>query len=488
MRRFYRAFAFLLLLTTILVPLCACPGNTPAAAPAATDAAAEAEGPGGTEAVTEAAPVIPVKDFGGYCFRIYAQDYSFWAGIGPDLYIEEENGDILDDEVYRRNSRIAEKYNVTFSYKEDLKLFDGLTKMTAANSYDYDVFFPNSGELYNFITSKSLLDLNTLTSMNLDEPWYDQNSRRTLNINRTQYAVVSNLTLLDKYCTVGMFFNKKMFEDYGLPDIYQIVENNAWNFDELQKLSRDVSADLDGNGVMDPNDRYGISGQNSTTYVLLHAGNVRLAEPADDGTIQVALDKEKTITMIQKIYEIMSDTELFFNRQSYNPQIKVEATLDMFANSQLLFMVRPLQSVVILRSMENDFGIIPVPQFFEGQDGYCATVLYDYSPNVVIPMVSEDPERTALLIEALSCDSWVNVLPVFYDKVLGTKVVRDKESAVMLDLMFANRVFDLGVFMDFGGIRTFIGTEASKNGDIVSLYAANENKIKEAIAKFLESL
>ena len=31
----------------------------------------------------------------------------------------------------------------------------------------------------------------------------------------------------------------------------------------------------------------------------------------------------------QKIYGIMSDTELFFNRQSYDPAISVETTLDM---------------------------------------------------------------------------------------------------------------------------------------------------------------
>lgn len=53
-------------------------------------------------------PNLPEKDFGGAEYVI--STFSLW---GDDyVFAEEQNGDVLNDAIFARNSAIEEKYNV----------------------------------------------------------------------------------------------------------------------------------------------------------------------------------------------------------------------------------------------------------------------------------------------------------------------------------------------------------------------------------------
>ena len=69
------------------------------------------------------APDFGKTDMNGYVFRIGTRDDSThgYPMHLRDLYAEEENGDLINDATYRRNSAIEEKYNckieaVSFSH------------------------------------------------------------------------------------------------------------------------------------------------------------------------------------------------------------------------------------------------------------------------------------------------------------------------------------------------------------------------------------
>ena len=48
------------------------------------------------------------------------------------------------------------------------------------------------------------------------------------------------------------------------------------------------------------------------------------------------------------------------------------------------------------------------------------------------------------MLEALACEYASNVIPAYYEIALKTKAARDEESQGMLDIIFNNRVIDLG--------------------------------------------
>ena len=47
-------------------------------------------------------------------------------------------------------------------------------------------------------------------------------------------------------------------------------------------------------------------------------------------------------------------------------------------------------------------------------------------------------------MELMACESMKTVIPVYYDTVLKNKYARDERSIEMLDLIYENRICDLG--------------------------------------------
>jgi len=54
-------------------------------------------------------PNLPDADFEGYVFRAYVFDY---GTLSLTFNVEEENSDIINDAIYKRNRYVEEKYNV----------------------------------------------------------------------------------------------------------------------------------------------------------------------------------------------------------------------------------------------------------------------------------------------------------------------------------------------------------------------------------------
>ena len=80
--------------------------------------------------------------------------------------------------------------------------------------------------------------------------------------------------------------------------------------------------------------------------------------------------------------------------------------------------------------------------------------------------------------------------PRNYETALKGKALRDMESEEMLDIIFDNRVFDLGDIMNFGGfsIDFICISTGAKSRDITSFYEKYKPKIAADIEKFMDSL
>ena len=106
-----------------------------------------------------------------------------------------------------------------------------------------------------------------------------------------------------------------------------------------------------------------------------------------------------------------------------------------------------------------------------------------------IPISVQDIERTGILIEALSAESLYTVTPAYYETTLKGKATRDSDSDAMVDLIFANRIYDLGDIYDIGewpgNVLTNLITTKKKN--VVSSYESYQKKIATAIEKFTKA-
>ena len=105
------------------------------------------------------------------------------------------------------------------------------------------------------------------------------------------------------------------------------------------------------------------------------------------------------------------------------------------------------------------------------------------SDTIIIPKSASDLERTGAIIEALSAEGYYTLKPAYYETVLKGKSVRDDESSEMLDIIFANRVYDLEYMYDWGGI---VAPLYNSDGNVASLIASKYDAAVEAMNKTIE--
>ena len=135
--------------------------------------------------------------------------------------------------------------------------------------------------------------------------------------------------------------------------------------------------------------------------------------------------------------------------------------------------------------MNSDFGILPYPKYNEQQDKYYSRM---EGCELFFAPISADQtalDRSSVILEAMASESAKSVIPVYYDLALKTKFARDAESEEILDILFANRVFDLGDTAWCDQVRdpVFASMFKNNNRDLVSKLDSLEKTIGKLIDK-----
>ena len=278
-----------------------------------TESAVESE----TEPETE--PVYPTYTDtfdGAECNMLYfdAVEFCGWSKIPCDINEPELTGDALSDAVFTRNRKLEEMYQVKLTSEgyKDMSKCSLIEKQVLAGDTQYDLVFPAWNTMYSFVTSHSVTDLTGLFDFSM--PWFDAKSRDAFTIGGKTYAVISDATYMDKLLSMAILFNQQMVTDYNLGDIYGMVLDGTWTFEEMVKMCEAVSEDVDGNGVYDRNDRFGLINQDDGIYELYNGGGLYFCKIGDDGTPVIADDSELAVSVLQKILTLMNNERLFFNR------------------------------------------------------------------------------------------------------------------------------------------------------------------------------
>ena len=154
-----------------------------------------------------------------------------------------------------------------------------------------------------------------------------------------------------------------------------------------------------------------------------------------------------------------------------------------FADGKALFYYEVLDVANRVRPYEIDFGILPAPKYDEAQENYlCNANGWCVSP-IVVPKIVENPDRTGFIIEAIAETSKQYIVPVFYDKVLTGKALRDDDSADMLDLIVYSFVLDNADIYQWGNLDTQMRDGMTKGTDLSSIIAKNRSAFEKAIEK-----
>jgi len=434
----------------------------------------------------------PEVNYNNYEFKIMIRgQQDEWDS--QDIHSEEENGEPVNDAVFRRNVEVEEALGISITglWVQVGNQFSTLRKTVNSGDGAYDAVMLNFQDMSSATKQGMLVNLKAIPGVDLSKPWWDQNIIHETSVMNKTYFATGDISIMTNDGTWTMMFNKQLLQDMNLPNVYELVKTGEWTVDKMLEMGKDSVLDLNGDGVIDHTDKVAFATTLDSVQSLFYStGNRIVTKDADDLPVY-ALFGDTLMANLEKVYEIMRGapdfTMLSGDYARINPltHLIVQAA---FEENRALFYAEVMQCVIRLRQMDTEFGIIPMPKANAAQENYNTNIHAWASAAIAMPQVGDDEERTGNIIEALAYGGDKYITPAYYDITLKTKHARDEESSAMLDIIFAGRSADLGYIDGYGGVMEAIRTNiTNRSNTFASTLDKAEDKVFRDIAKAIDS-
>ena len=431
----------LLLTLAQLAVITACGGSD---VPATTDETTDA-----SEATTIAdntTASLPEKDMEGFALRISSVDPAelSWSNIA--IVADEQNGDLLSDALYRRNSWLEETYNFKFEVTERANKSNMYSEVLAGDDL-YDIYM-----IYDIQTAsviKACRSWNDLPYVDLTQAWWNPSATELFCIDGNQLLTAGDMTLTYISRAMCYLFNKEIYADMQKSEnLYELAAEGKWTADRFFALAAEAVRDLNGDQVYNENDQYGVFGNPRAYYnTLMEGAGFKYVDRDENGTYTFGLHQnEAAINWIEKIVAFEAvNPNLSYNTGTLVYEIKPDT---LFASGQALFHIQAMpHTIEQLRSMEDEFGILPLPKADEKQENYISPAYGGLLTALPKTLPEERLENVGLLLEAMTRMTYHDILPTYKEVLLKTKYSRDDESSAMLDIIFSEISFDPGIVL-----------------------------------------
>ena len=437
------------LLAALMLALCACSNseinteNSDAAA--ANDlSASEPE----TEPETTWIDTLPADvKYDGLTFLIG------WSTPDPDSDecapdIDEVTGDIVGESVHQRNLLAEEKLDISIASQKlteswttvltDMKALI-LAGDTAYGAYDVGTWF-----MFQASINGLLHPLNSVETLDLSNDWWEHDLNNMIALDgKTHYMANGMINYLDDYGASCIYFNKFLCTDLGLEHPYEMVRNGEWTLDRFLEYVDLSSADLDGNGIYDEHDRYGMVENSGLLVRFLPSFGTQVVQFSESG--------EPVINQTEIFYDQLDRMTTGLLDRNYKPMLLRDGPLGyekadtVFPEGRALFFGEMIRNIRGFReSMEQDFGVLPYPKYTEEQPRYYSSYNTAWGTSYGIPITNMELDRTGWILEVMCYYSMDTIYPATIEKNILTKTVRDEESSDMLRLLFENKFYELG--------------------------------------------
>ncbi|MBQ7983304.1 MAG: extracellular solute-binding protein, partial [Clostridia bacterium] len=367
MKHTFRIASALLAALTVSGTLLSCgsadsSANTPDTAPA---------GDGTTAAVTEDANAIkdrlPALDYNGETVSI--MHFGLAKMGGNDTSDWGREGDVVADAVALRDIATEERLNVTISYaagSDDWGTYPSeVQKMIQAGDCPYDIFFLESSQCFRLSLDGYFRDVADLPYIDIEQPWWYKDFMDGGAISTDKrYFLTGAFSISTLEGASATIFNKRIYNNFfeSYTELYDMVDAHTWTYDKFIEICRAVYQDVNGNGNADSADLYGLfnRGQQTINYVSMSTGLTYLQRD-DNGRPVLDIYNDNSIRWVEKLYTILNEHNISYTDSNIDG-------LTHFADGNSLFFLGWLSEYTdeTIRSMEDPYGVLPMPVLDEG--------------------------------------------------------------------------------------------------------------------------
>jgi hypothetical protein len=451
--------------------------------------------------LAETSEFVPVAglDYQEHRFRILGYDgqaSGTWqiAGIS-EIIAEEATGDPINDAIYNRNLAVEELYNIKIDivpilYPDRAAFAEIFRTSVLAGDDHFDAAFMIGSSLPTIISTQNMAhNLSEIPALDLSKSWWDQNSVNAMSIGGRLSAVIGDMNLYSAIAPMAVFANKRLMQEEGVEDLYQLVREGKWTWDVLGRIARDATRDLNGDNFIDTADQIGLVTQYVAFQQAINSAGEVLTPKNNEDIPEFLPNMERLAGITEKVSGIFNDRAAAIvgdNITGYN-NVWFDLIMPKFLQNEIMFTTFQLLFSFELRGMEADFAILPFPKYDENQQNYNSSMSRYWSKFTVIPITNQNLDRTANILQAMGYYSQQLIMPAYYNVTLTHKLVRDNDSAEMLDIILGNRIIDLAELYNWGSINGVL-YEVGQNGGIVSRLERVEGTVVRGLEQTLSEL
>jgi len=422
-------------------------------------------------------------DFGGETFEVI---YPEWSLYNDYYFAEEENGDAVNDALYRRIIDTEEFFNINFEtritgYIETIPATVSREVKAGMNSFDIALTHCISG-LDSIVSQNLAYNWMQMPNVDFSKKYWNRSMNEHMTINGYMPFAVNDFIIPDP-CFIT--FSKDLLREYALEDPYMLVQSGTWTWDKLGEMAKQVSRDVDGDGKFTEADQYGFEAELDWQFInVMYSCGQYVMKKEDDGHYVLDLNTSKSQNIIEKLNDL-----IYAGNQSFMFEYDARKTgkpYVPFESGRALFFMNVPNYVKELRAMEYDFGILPYPKFDESQKDY---ISLNWAGTICAPINISNPEKVGAVTEYLGAKSHEIVLPAYFDVLLNGKVIRDEESRNMLEIIYGESIYDFGLnFSNFNELLYIIpNLLKTKSTALASYYEKREAKIQRDYDKIYDA-
>lgn len=486
MKKFGRKTTAILLLLALAASAGACGGESTKVDTTAEDPTTPAE------TTSRWLDDLPADlDFGGEEVVIHVR------GDEPAMQeagVDQENGDILNDAIYRRNRDIEDRLNVKITpyigagWQNYIEEVSKIRASVFAGDNQWQMIAGWYSQITPLILDGAFIPLDDMEYLNFDAPWWSITKNSKVNLSGKRYFMLGDASMLSVLGgTLCLYQNDRIAEEFQIPDVTQIVLDGKWTIDKLAEITKTVYRDIDGDSTHNDKDLYGLLtniGNSGQGYFI--ACDIHQIETVDE--------KLTFVPALERVSKVLEKLWPFYHEgESVNSFANDDNTVNsnMFINGQGLFLTLSVQaSYMTLREYPDEFTILPFPKLDEAQERYYAPA-HTAATIWSIPIDNPNPDAATAVLEALSAENYRSLSEVYYETCLQTKYARNDNTVEMLRVIHENLyIDDESMYKRVIGdsMNVLVSILQSGNNTPASWYESNMSSIEAAITDLEEAL
>ena len=444
------------------------------------------------ETVSPYADELPAGlDFGGLEVRFYSREH---FRFNDEITVDELNGDVVNDAIYNREQTVEDRLGVSIANTKEGASHGSVDKMKSlvlAGDDAYDIFTASMYTTAPAASSGIFLNLYDVAYIDSSKPYYTQSYIEKSRMGENLYTITGDISLSLIRYSFAVIFNKNLLESYGVDSPYSSVLDGSWTHEKLKATVAGIYSDINGNGVPDDGDIYGLGTSNVIIVdAYCSSYDLHMMDNGEDGYPYFNIDLEKMANAVNMIYDLNFNTDGVRVYREISDNNEMTDLTDYFAQDHLLFINNWIYGTEtqFLRDMESDYGIIPYPKYDENQENYY-TFQHDQIGVFAIPITTKIADAAGAVLEAMSSESSKTVVPAYYDIALKGKYTRDEESAAMIDIIHNGHLLDPAwIYCSYIGdlAQTPRNLMLKGSSDFMSYYAKNESVYDNNLQKLID--